>query len=1460
MFSRLVERPTLGLLCLVSLMILIWPIRAPAQTQPQVDLSGKKVVILHEIEYNVPILVATNRALIEVLESGGISIRNQFYENLDFGRNPEPEHRKKVSELLRQRYSNRQVDLIITTYAGALKFALNEGRTIFPQAAPILALYLAPGMEISESNRVIIRHSTAVDPSSTLESALKLLPKTKQVYVVSGAHINDKRLENLVRQEFKKWEGRLEFFYLSNLPMEKILATVSSLPGNSIVLLPSLQTDVLGTIFTTREAVRRVSQASNAPVFGLVDVGLGYGLVGGYLISYELMGRKAGELGLEILRSGLQNAAAYPKSIEVRPIPMYDGRQLKRWGLSASTLPEGSTVINKELTLWNLKYYIIAAVAFFLLETALIIFLIVQRRRKNVAEESLRQRTEELDQFFNVSLDLLGIANTEGYFLRLNPAAETILGYPREELMAKRFLEFVHPDDLDRTREALSTLAFQQKVFSFENRYRCKDGTYRWLQWSSAPAGNLIYAAARDITERKRTEEILQEREEAARETAREASILAEIGRTVSSTLNIDQIYEAFAAEAQKIIAFDRIVISLFDVENGTFMNVYIAGEGVQDRATENVYPLQGSGNAEMLRTKSTVLLQAEDFREYKDRFPMLLATFEAGFRSIMNVPLFSKGKIIGGLLLRSRKPNAYADKDVRVAESVGNQIAGAVAIAQSFQEQKQMENSLRKSEERFRQVAETVGDFIWEVDANGLYRYTSPSVEKILGYTPGELIGKMHFYDLFAPEAREELKTTTFNVFATKQMFRDFPNPNISKEGKVVHLETSGVPVLDETGNLVGYRGADTDVTERKKSERALAESQAQILALFDSTNDFIWSVDPETFGLVTFNRGLRDYFFNRRGIKIRAGMTPDDLFPSSPEYAAQWREFYTRALREGSFMTEYFTAAGTNYLLLSINPMRRDGIVFGISVFGKDITEQKRAEEELWKYQEHLEELIRERTAELVVARDEAEGANRAKSTFLANMSHELRTPLNSILGIAQLMERDAGFPFQHRDTLKILSRSGAYLLELINDVLEMSKIEAGKTTLDATSFDPRSFLGDLEEMTRLRADQKGLKLFFEYKSDLPGCIETDVRKLRQILINLLSNAIKYTEKGRVTLRIAFKEGRGTPPEAKPGSAARLEFEVEDTGIGIAPEDRQRIFEPFVQVNPGRAAREGTGLGLTLSRMFVEQLGGEITIRSQAGRGSTFVFDIPVKLAEGITIHTEKAVRQVLGLMRGQPSYQLLVVDDSVENRFTLRRLLEQCGFIVLEACGGQEAVDLFESRQPHLIWMDLRMPGMDGHEAAQRIREVERGRRNEVGKETHTPIIALTAHVLGDKEPFSPGIFDDLVYKPYRETEIFDKLEKHLGVQFVYQPSVESSAADKDRGKGVTPSDLAVLPVEWLRQFFQMLRRGRSAQLIDLIGRISPEHADLAGTLAELVHIYRFDHLMVATEGALKEASNG
>jgi len=857
----MIKRTTFASWCLVLMISLIWQHShsAFAQSQPQAALAGKSVLVLHAFEASIPVNEVTDRGLRASLDSGGVSIRNQFFEYLDLARNPGPGHRKLTADLMRLRYGQRKIDMIITVYAEALQFLLTEGRDIFPDV-PILTLYMSPGIELPKTNRRLIDHQVSYDMVGTLEIALKLVPAAKRVYVVGGVHCSEKKLQNQARKDFKKWEGQLEFTYLSDMPLEDVLTRVSSAPPGTIIFFLSMLVDSAGKIYTSRNAVGQVSRVSRAPVFGLYDILLGYGIAGGSIVSYERNGTRAGQLALDIL-SGTQAPADIPAVLDVPPIPMFDWRQLRHWNLSEGALPKGSIVINRGFTLWDVRYYIIGALAFCLVETALIIILIAQRRRKKVAEENLLRKTEELDQFFNISLDLMCIANTDGYFLHLNPAWERVLGYAREELMAKRFLDFVHPDDLDRTREAISTLTSQQQIFFFENRYRCKDGTYRWLQWSSAPAGKLIYAAARDVTEQKRAEEALWESEKEAKRIANEALAMAEIGRIIGSTLTIEEVYESFAAVAKRIIPFDRIVINMIDGEKGVVRNVYMAGGEIQDREVEKVYPLEGSGNAEMLRTKSTFLLQTEDFREYKDRFPMLLSTFEAGFRSIMNVPLFSKGEVIGGLLLRSLKPYAYMDKDVKLAERVGSHIAGAIGNAQLFLKEKQIEEALRESEDRFRQVAETVGDFIWEVDANGLYRYTSPSVEKILGYTPGELIGKKHFYDLFVPEVREELKTAAFKVFAAKEAFRAFPNPNVSKEGGVVHLETSGVPLLDADGNLVGYRGADTDITERKRAEAKIRKAAEEWQTTFDSISDMVMLLDRE-YKIVQINEASISFF----------------------------------------------------------------------------------------------------------------------------------------------------------------------------------------------------------------------------------------------------------------------------------------------------------------------------------------------------------------------------------------------------------------------------------------------------------------------------------------------------------------------------------------------------------------------------------------------------------------------
>lgn len=483
---------------------------AHSPTPSQIQLKNKNVLILHAFESNVPIFELTDHGLRTALDGGGVGVRNQFFEYLDLARNPGPEHNQHVFELLRLRYGPRNIDAIVTLFPEALQFVLNQGRAIFPEA-PILALYLPPGFEPGKTGRQIIPHPSKLDFKRTLEIALRLVPQTKRVYVVSGIHPLDRSLRNRAQQDFEKWEGRLEFRYLSDLPMEDILATVSSMPADGIVFVIALTNDVTGRIFTIKEVSQQLGRVSNAPVFGLLDVLLGHGIVGGSLLSYKHIGTRAGELVLDILREN-GNSEEIPSVFEVPHLPMFDWRRLRQWNLSESALPKGSIVVNRESTFWDFKYYIFGALAFFVAQSFLIAGLLMQRRRRRSAEESLAQKSEELDHFFNFSIDLLCIANTDGYFLRLNPAWEKGLGYRREELMAKRFFDFVHIDDMAKTHEALSTLASQQKVIHFENRYQCKDDTYRWLDWTSAPAGNLIFAVARDVTDLKRAEENLQER------------------------------------------------------------------------------------------------------------------------------------------------------------------------------------------------------------------------------------------------------------------------------------------------------------------------------------------------------------------------------------------------------------------------------------------------------------------------------------------------------------------------------------------------------------------------------------------------------------------------------------------------------------------------------------------------------------------------------------------------------------------------------------------------------------------------------------------------------------------------------------------------------------------------------------------------------------------------------------
>ncbi|MEG4630952.1 ATP-binding protein [Microcoleus sp. AR_TQ3_B6] len=479
-----------------------------------------------------------------------------------------------------------------------------------------------------------------------------------------------------------------------------------------------------------------------------------------------------------------------------------------------------------------------------------------------------------------------------------------------------------------------------------------------------------------------------------------------------------------------------------------------------------------------------------------------------------------------------------------------------------------------------------------------------------------------------------------------------------------------------------------------------------------------------------------------------------------------------------------------------------------------------------------ETLEHRVQERTAELAVAKDKAEVANQAKSAFLANMSHELRSPLNAILGFSQLMTRSQTLSPEHQENISIISSSGEHLLTLINNVLDLSKIESGRTTLNPKKFDLYRLLNDLEDMFQLKADDKQLQLIFYRSPDVPQYVESDELKLRQILINLLNNALKFTDEGGVSVRVSKQpsgrnhDGAGeivyrcekiiskevpasnnleisqlSPSknanfatqndEADSAYSFFLHFEVEDTGPGIATHELNNLFEAFVQTQTGRDSQEGTGLGLPISRKFVELMGGEMSVCSAVGKGTNFKFDIQVIAVEEADIESPKPTRHVIALEPNQPTYRILIVDDKPLNRQLLIKLLNPLGFELKEATNGQEAIEIWDSWEPHLIWMDMRMPVMDGYEATQYIKSTIKGQA--------TAIIALTASVLEEERAviLSAGC-DDFMRKPFREADIFDAMHKHIGVRYIYEDRGQANLlAIKEGDRAMTAADFVKLP---------------------------------------------------------------
>jgi PAS domain S-box-containing protein len=763
--------------------------------------------------------------------------------------------------------------------------------------------------------------------------------------------------------------------------------------------------------------------------------------------------------------------------------------------------------------------------------------------------------------------------------------------------------------------------------------------------------------------------------------------------------------------------------------------------------------------------------------------------------------------------------------------------------LHQQLGELEEARKELAESQARYRSLVENINDVIFSLDTGGTVTYISPAIRSLSGFAPDEIVGRS-FEAFIHSDDLADLRAQFQRVLAGQSKPQEFRIQD--KDGGFSHVRSSA-RLLVEDGRVVGVTGVMSDITERKRAEEELRKSEKQLSDILDGSPipQFVIGKDHK---IIRWNKALEAY----SGVKARDMVGTDrqwwpfygekrptmaDLLVDTcvTEISQWYAGKYARSkLLAGAYEAmDFFPSIGPNgswmYFTASMITDSNGEVVGAVETL-EDVTERKRAEEELERHRLHLEELVATRTRELAQARDAAEAANRSKSAFLANMSHELRTPLNAILGFAQIMERDERIPEDQRANLRTINGSGHHLLSLINDVLEISRIEAGRSTLQSAVFDLPGMLVSLREFVELRAHDKGLILHMTLSPDLPRFIRSDAGKLRQILLNLLSNAVKYTIRGEIEFQASVETAN---------QPTLLQFTVRDTGVGISAEDLEKIFQPFFQAEYGAALGEGTGLGLTISREFAHLLGGSLTAESELQRGSIFRLVVPVETAMA-PVETEPARGAVLGLMPGQPPVRVLIAEDDANSRTLLEQILTQAGFEVQAVNNGEQAVQAFLAWAPHFICMDMRMPVMDGYAATRRIRTLAGGHE--------VKIVALTASAFREEHgAIVAAGCDDVLLKPLERDQLFAVMEQLLGVRYRYADHLVVPIQ-----AGAEGTDLSSLPAslrEELCEAARLLDMEATKQAIDRIRTID---GPLANELEGLMRAYRYDQIFVLCNG--------
>ncbi len=1067
------------------------------------------------------------------------------------------------------------------------------------------------------------------------------------------------------------------------------------------------------------------------------------------------------------------------------------------------------------------------------------------------AEQALQESEAELRAIFLAMTDLVLVRNAEGRCIKIAPTSLSNLVKPFSEMMNKTLHEVLPKSIADLVLNAIQQVLKTKKTLNVE--YSLISGEREiWLDAKVSPlSADSVIIVARDISDRKKTESALRESQHFIQAIA-------------DSNPNLLYVYDVI--EKRNIYTNRQI----------STMLGYTSQE-IQEMAIEIM---------------STLL--------HPDDWPAFL-------ESVEKVQRAKDGDVIECQYRMKHKNgewrwmHSWDTVFLRQTDGKPQQILGT---ANDITDRKLAEEKLLASQQRISFLLQQTPIAIIELNLNLEVITWNPATEKLFGYTQQEVIGQNVPNFIVPNNCYNQIFKFLSNQVNADSCACCTTNEIITKDGRTIVCEWYNTPLINENGRAIGIVLMAVDITERQQAETELQESALRQRAIARIIERMRQTLDIKDIFYAT-TRELRQtmkcdrvaiYRFNPDWSGEFVAESVDGDWISLIQEQQSDLNFTEDALDSENCLVQKFDSTsqevcdtylqeteggaytrGTTYLC--VQDIYKQGfdncyiqllerfevksyitvpIFCGENLWGLLASYQNSAPRQ-WSESEinvavHIgkqlgvavqqAELLartQRQSLELMKSKEAAEVANRAKSQFLASMSHELRTPLNAILGFSQVMARNISITPEQKEYIEIINRSGEHLLELINDVLSMSKIEAGQITINESRFNLYKLLNRLKEMLRLKANSKGLELIFEQPDDLPKYIQTDESKLRQVLINLIGNAIKFTIQGSVNLRVRSQLENDITGEKK----CQLIFEVVDTGAGISPSEIHQLFQPFVQTDAGRRSMQGTGLGLPISQQFVRIMGGDISVESKLGQGTTFAFNIQVNLVTESDEQEKPSTKQVIALQAGQQTYRILIVEDVVENRQLLIEILKPLGFEIREACNGEECIALHAIWKPHLILMDMLMPIMDGYEATRQIKQSPEGQE--------TIIIALTASAFEEQRQviLSTGC-DDFICKPFREDVLFDRIAYHLKLRYIYEEEKSSTSVSAlISPKSLTPEDLSVMPKDWLVNLYQAAICVDDSGIMELIKQIPESEVNLANALTDLVENFRIDIIIDLTQ---------